>query len=124
MKLKDLVTNLKLSKKLKAKGFPQEQEDELFYWWVGEKGSYLVTVNWTSKPLKRYRAVTAEELLKELIKNQICFELVWHDQKALIRKIWGYRCPVIVEPFESNNFANTLALLWIYLVNKKLLKGE
>jgi hypothetical protein len=129
--LKDIVTNLELSKKLKEKGFPQE--DGLFYWWIGKKKNYLEDKNWDGKPLSKYRAVTTEELLKELpeyIDNDEDTEKLDPFSLEISRSDWFYisysSFDRILHTIKSSTmkFCDALGQMYIWLADNKLLKGK
>lgn len=133
MKWRDIVNNFILSKKLKAKGFPQE--DGLFYWWEGKNSHFLTSRGWDGKPLKRYKAVTSEEILKELplaiIQNEVTYKLSIYrllSDNGLYRvvyNIYNIKNEYIVLENDWQNkdrkLCNALVKMWLFLKDSNLI---
>ena len=124
MKLEDIVTSKDLSVKLKDKGFPQKS---LHTWWVGKTESYLHR-KWDGRPLPRYSAPTAEELLKELPKNlnegcldNINLRILCHSNYV---QYFDVNRDKIKFSFsgDGGKLTNALAKMWLYLKDNKLIK--
>jgi len=113
------VTSLELSKKLKKAGYPQEGE----FWWIANIKSWDLPELCYKGYLYQYQdcnkivAPLASELMERLpIFTWICK----HD----INGEYAIQNEIDLHKEYDNNLCNTLAKMYIYLVEQRLLKEK
>jgi len=141
MKLEDICVSLEIAKRLKAKGFPQE--NTLLYWnevWKdnGNEKDYKETIAAFLKHNKYfgidkndniidyYSAPSAEELLKELPSGIQVLYVSNTEKNTYIYQVNNFLCDYSKDHRRAETdlikLCNALAKMWLYLKDNKLIK--